>query len=87
MIWRCAADAESITPATCSGVIDGLLVRHTSKFKARCVAGQPNKCSAVSGAASLPHMDECIEAGALAKIAGRSPFHFTFGRASSIPLT
>ena len=35
----------------------------------------------------VTHMDQCIEAGALARIAGRSPFHFTRVFARSVGIT
>jgi AraC family transcriptional regulator len=70
-----------------STFIDGLLVRHTSKFK-RLLRGSLDQ--QVLGRLRdyvVTHMDERIEAGALAKIAGRSPFHFTRVFARSVGMT
>jgi AraC family transcriptional regulator len=67
--------------------IDGLLVRHTSKFKG-VPRGRLDKH--VLGRLRdyvVAHMDERIEAGALARIAGRSPFHFTRVFARSVGMT
>lgn len=70
-----------------SAFIDGLLVRHTSKFK-RLLRGRLDE--QVLGRLRdyiVTHMDERIEAGALAKIAGRSPFYFTRVFARSVGMT
>jgi transcriptional regulator GlxA family with amidase domain len=67
--------------------IEGLLLRHTSKFK-----GLPRRRlnKEVLGRLTdyiVAHLDEHIKAGALAKIAGRSPFHFTRIFARSVGMT
>jgi len=70
-----------------SSFIDGLLIRHTSKFKG-LARGRLNE--QVLGRLRdyvVAHLDERIEAGALAKIAGRSPFHFTRVFARSVGMT
>jgi AraC family transcriptional regulator len=70
-----------------STFIDGLLVRHTSKFK-RLLRGSLDQ--QVLGRLRdyvVTHMDERIEVGALAKIGGRSPFHFTRVFARSVGMT
>ena len=57
--------------------VNGLLVRHTSKLE-NLVRGKLGKD--VLGRLRdyvVAHLDEPIAVGALAKIAGRSPFHFT----------
>jgi AraC family transcriptional regulator len=70
-----------------SSFVDGLLIRHTPKFKGLArgrlneqVLGRLRDCV-------VAHLDERIEAGALAKIAGRSPFHFTRVFARSVGMT
>jgi len=70
-----------------STFIDGLLARHTSKFQ-RPVRGRldDQMLSRIRDYVAA-HMDERIEAGALAKIAGRSPFHFTRVFARSVGMT
>jgi AraC family transcriptional regulator len=70
-----------------STFIDGLLVRHTSKFK-RLLRGRLDE-QVLDRLRDyvVAHMDERIEAGALAKIAGRSPFHFTRVFARSVGMT
>jgi AraC family transcriptional regulator len=70
-----------------STFIDGLLVRHTSKFNG-LPRGRLNE--QVLGRLRdyvVAHLDEPIEAGALARIAGRSPFHFTRVFARSVGMT
>jgi AraC family transcriptional regulator len=67
--------------------IDGLLVRHTSKF-ANLARGKLDKD--VLGRLRdyvVAHLDEPIEVGALAKIAGRSPFHFSRVFTRSVGMT
>jgi AraC-like DNA-binding protein len=70
-----------------STFIDGLPVRHTSKFKGlprgrldEQVLGRLRDCI-------FANLDEHIEAGALARIAGRSTFHFTRVFARSVGMT
>jgi AraC family transcriptional regulator len=72
---------------TASTFIDGLLVRHSSRFKG-LPRGRLNE--QVLGRLRdyvIAHLDDRIEAGALAKIAGRSPFHFTRMFARSVGMT
>jgi AraC family transcriptional regulator len=70
-----------------STFIDGLLVRHTSKFKG-LPGGRLDK--QVLGRLRdyiVAHLDEHIETSALAEIDGRSPFHFTRVFARSVGMT
>jgi AraC family transcriptional regulator len=70
-----------------STFIDGLLVRHTSKFK---VLPRGRLDKQVLGRLRdyiVAHLDEHIEASALAEIDGRSPFHFTRVFARSVGMT
>jgi AraC family transcriptional regulator len=67
--------------------IESLLVRHTSKFKG-LPRGRLGK--QVLGRLKdyiIAHLDEHIEASALAEIDGRSPFHFTRVFARSVGMT
>jgi hypothetical protein len=57
-----------------STFIDGLLVRHTSKFKVLPRGALDEQVLGRIRDYVVAHMDEPIETGALAKIAGRSPF-------------
>jgi AraC family transcriptional regulator len=60
-----------------SAFIDGLLTRHTVRFERR-VRGTLSKDVFLGIRDYIEaHLDEPIEVGALASIAGRSPFHFT----------
>lgn len=70
-----------------SAFIDGLLVRHTSKFEI-LARGKLGK-DALSQLRDyiVAHLDEPIEVGALAKIVGRSPFHFTRVFTRSVGMT
>ena len=70
-----------------STFIDGLLVRHTSKLKG-LPRGKLGKdvLDRLKGYV-VAHLDQPIEVGALAKIAGRSPFHFTRMFARSVGMT
>jgi AraC family transcriptional regulator len=65
-----------------SSFIDGLLVRHTSKCKGPVRGRLDEQVLGRIRDYVIAHMNERIEAGALARIAGHSPFHFTrvFGR-------
>jgi AraC family transcriptional regulator len=70
-----------------STFIEGLLVRHTSEFK-----GLPRGRLGKQALGHLrdyivAHLDVQIEADALAKIAGRSPTHFTRVFARSVGMT
>ena len=67
-----------------SRFIDGLVTRHTSEFEGQ-VRGMLGKD--VLGRLRdfvVAHLDEPIEVATLAKIAGRSPFHFSRVSAQSI---
>ena len=70
-----------------SSFIDGLLVRHTAKFKGLPVGRLEEQVLGRLRDYVVAHLDERIEAGALAKIAGRSPFHFTRVFARSVGMT
>jgi AraC family transcriptional regulator len=70
-----------------STFIEGLLVRHTSKFKGPLRGRLDQQVLARLRDYIVAHLDEQIEAGALAKIAGRSPFHFTRVFARSVGTT
>ena len=60
-----------------SAFVDGLLGRHMARFAAR-VRGTLSKDVFLRVRDYIEaHLDEPIEVGALADIAGRSPFHFT----------
>jgi AraC family transcriptional regulator len=70
-----------------SGFIDGLVTRHTSEFEGQ-VRGMLGKD--VLGRLRdfvVAHLDEPIEVATLAKIAGRSPFHFSRLFAQSVGVT
>jgi AraC family transcriptional regulator len=67
--------------------IEGLLVRHTSKFKGLPRGRLGEQVLVRLRDYIVAHLDEHIEAGALAKIAGRSPFHFTRVFARSVGMT
>ena len=70
-----------------STFIDGLLVRHTSKFKGAPRGRLDEQVLGRLRDYVLAHLDQSIEAGTLAKIAGRSPFHFTRVFARSVGMT
>ena len=70
-----------------STFIEGLLVRHTSKFKGLPRGRLGEQMLGRLRDYIVAHLDEHIEAGALAKIAGRSPFHFTRVFARSVGMT
>ena len=60
-----------------SAFVDGLLGRHMARFAVR-VRGTLSKDVFLRVRDYIEaHLDEPIEVGALADIAGRSPFHFT----------
>lgn len=70
-----------------SGFINGLLVRHTSKFKGLPPGRLDKRVFGRLRDYVLSHIDERIETAALAKVAGRSPFHFTRIFARSVGMT
>jgi len=70
-----------------SAFIDGLLVRHTSKPKGPLRGRLDGRVLGRIRDFIVAHMDERIEVGALARIAGRSPFHFTRVFARSVGMT
>ncbi len=70
-----------------SSFIDGLLVRHTAKFKGLPRGRLDKQVLGRLRDYVVAHLDERIEAGALARIAGRSPFHFTRVFARSVGMT
>ena len=70
-----------------SSFIDGLLVRHTAKFKGLPLGRLEEQVLGRLRDYVVAHLDERIEAGALARIAGRSPFHFTRVFARSVGIT
>jgi AraC family transcriptional regulator len=67
--------------------IEGLLVRHTSKFKGPLRGGLDKQVLGRIRDYVFAHTNERIEAAALAKIAGRSQFHFTRVFARSVGMT
>jgi AraC family transcriptional regulator len=70
-----------------STFIDGLLVRHTSNFKSPRRGRLDEQVLGRIRAYVVAHMDEHIETGTLAEIAGRSPFYFTRVFARSVGMT
>ena len=70
-----------------STFIDGLLVRHTSKFKSPTRGRLGEQVLSRIRDYVVTHIDEPIEAGTLAGIAGCSPFHFTRVFARSVGMT
>jgi AraC family transcriptional regulator len=70
-----------------STFIDGLLVRHTSKFKVLPRGRLDKQVLDRLRDYIVAHLDEHIEASALAEIDGRSPFHFTRVFARSVGMT
>ena len=60
-----------------SAFIDGLLARHMAKFERRAIGTLSKDVFLRVRDYVEAHLDEPIEVGALANIAGRSPFHFT----------
>jgi AraC family transcriptional regulator len=70
-----------------SAFIEGLLVRHTSRFKGPLRGRLEEHVLGRLRDYVVAHMDERIEAGALARIAGLSPFHFTRVFARSVGMT
>jgi AraC family transcriptional regulator len=70
-----------------STFIEGLLVRHTSKFKGLPRGRLDEQVLGRLRDYVVAHIDQSIEAGALARIAGRSTFHFTRVFARSVGTT
>jgi AraC family transcriptional regulator len=70
-----------------STFIEGLVVRHTSKFKGLPCGWLDKKALGRLRDYILAHLDEQIDVGALAKIASRSTFHFTRVFAQSVGMT
>jgi AraC family transcriptional regulator len=70
-----------------STFIDGLLVRHTSKFNSLPRGRLGKDVLDRLKDYVVAHLDQPIEVGALAKIAGRSSFHFTRVFARSVGMT
>ena len=70
-----------------STFIDGLLARHTSEFKGPPRGRLDKQVLGRLRDYVVAHLDEPIEAGALARIAGRSQFHFTRVFARSVGMT
>jgi AraC family transcriptional regulator len=70
-----------------SAFIDGLLIRHTSKFVSIARGRLDKDVLRRLRNYVVAHLDESIEVEALAKIAGRSPFHFTRVFARSVGMT
>jgi AraC family transcriptional regulator len=60
-----------------SAFIDGLLARHMAKFERRAIGTLSKDVFLRVRDYVEAHLDEPIEVGELANIAGRSPFHFT----------
>jgi AraC family transcriptional regulator len=70
-----------------STFVEGLLVRHTSKFKGAPRGRLDEQVLGRLRDYVVAHIDERVEAGALAKIAGCSQFHFTRVFARSVGMT
>ena len=70
-----------------STFIESLLVRHTSKFKGLPRGRLDKQVLSRLRDYIVAHLDEHIEASALAEIDGRSPFHFTRVFARSVGMT
>jgi AraC family transcriptional regulator len=70
-----------------STFIESLLVRHTSKFKGLPRGRLDQQVLGRLRDYIVAHLDEHIEASALAEIDGRSPFHFTRVFARSVGMT
>jgi AraC family transcriptional regulator len=60
-----------------SGFIGGLLTRHTSGFDGRARGRLDNAVFKRLKDYIMAHLDEPVQVATLAKIAGRSPFHFS----------
>lgn len=72
--------------ATARALIDGLLARHTARPEQRAKGTMSKDVFLRIRDYVEAHLDEPIDVGALADIAGRSPFHFTrvFARAVGV---
>jgi AraC family transcriptional regulator len=70
-----------------SGFIDNLIARHTSGFDGRARGTLSKDMLARLKDHIVAHLDESIEVATLAKIAGRSPFHFSRVFARSVGMT
>jgi AraC family transcriptional regulator len=70
-----------------SAFIDGLVARHTSAPKSRARGMLSKDVLDRLTDYVVAHLDQPIEVAALAKIAGRSPFHFTRVFARSVGMT
>jgi AraC family transcriptional regulator len=70
-----------------SAFVDGLLARHTSKFESLIRSRVSKEVLGRLRDYVIAHLDESIEVGTLAKIAGRSAFHFTRVFAQSVGTT
>jgi AraC family transcriptional regulator len=73
--------------AIASAFVDGLLARHASKFESPARGKLGADMLGRLKDYVLAHLDEPIEVAALAKIAARSPFHFTRVFARSVGTT
>ena len=70
-----------------STFLDGLLVRHTTKFDGRVRGALGKEVLQRLRDYIIAHLDEPIEVADLAEIAGRSEFHFTRVFARSVGVT
>jgi AraC family transcriptional regulator len=70
-----------------SGFIDGLVARHTSRFESRARGMLGKDVLDQLRDYIAAHLDERIEVAGLAKIAGRSPFHFSRVFTRSVGMT
>jgi AraC family transcriptional regulator len=90
LVAECA-DGYSSGPLYWNGMatsfIEGLLVRHTSKFKGLPRGRLDQQALGRLRDYVVAHMEESIEAGTLARIAGHSTFHFTRIFAKSVGMT
>ena len=73
--------------AIAGAFVDGLLARHASKFESQARGKLGADTLGRLKDYIVAHLDEPIEVDALAKIAGRSPFHFTRVFARSVGTT
>ena len=70
-----------------SGFIDSLVARHTSEFESRARGMLGKDVLERLRDYVVAHLDEPIEVATLAKIAGRSPFHFSRVFTRSVGMT
>ncbi|HTV31417.1 MAG TPA: AraC family transcriptional regulator [Xanthobacteraceae bacterium] len=73
--------------AIANAFVDGLLARHTSNFESRVRGRLDKDMLRRLRDYVVANLDESIEVETLAKIAGRSPFHFTRVFARSVGTT